>query len=158
MAIDPSGSISEAEDACMDLLAGLAAFQTWAGVETAAAAKAKLYNDWAPLDAARPYGWASLVEFDSIEVAEGQWDQTGVCHVILERLVPEAYEESIADAERDLKNAVGAMVDEMYGATPGVALNVQRIEVSPAYRAGEDDEANGLGQIQAIELRLHWVS
>lgn len=156
---DPSGSISLIEDACMDLLASLAAFQSWAGVDNAAAAKARLYNDWAPLDADRPYGWASLVEFSSVEVAEGQWDQEGVCHVILERLVPAAHAESIADAERDLKNDIGAMVDAIYGADPADGyLNVTQIEVSPTYRVSQDEEETGLGAIQAVEMRLHFSS
>ena len=164
MAVEPSGSLSLAEEAAADLLANLGAVQSFLGVGTAEAAKAKLYNDAVATDAVRPYGLYYLDPegapgFEMESIAPYQWDQRGIIRVVLERAVPEAYESNVKSAEMDLKNHIGAILDDMREAAGNSGyLNVMRAQVFGPWRFDQDWEETLLGKIQAFGLALYWES
>ena len=152
-----------AEEAGVDLLANLAAFRTWAGVETVEAAKALCHNDEMPSSQERPrvlyYMDPDGPGFETDRIAEFQWDQRGVFRAILERDVPEAHASSVEDAERDMKNHLGAIVDELYElAGESGYMNVVRVRVWGPWRFSTDYEETALGQIQAAGLEIYWES
>lgn len=166
-----SGSISLAEEAGVNLLANLAAFRAWAGAADVAAAKALCHNDQLPDLATQPrprvmyYGDPDGRGFQMEAIAGGygyQWTQRGEFRALLEREVPEAYQADVAAAERDLKNHLGAIVDEirdLAGSGDACApLNVIKIEVYGPWRFDDNWEETELGQIQRAGLILTWES
>ena len=163
MAVDPSGSISLAEEAGVDLLANLAAFRSLLGVDTIEAAKAKCFNDEIPSGTDRPHVLHYLDPdgpgFETERVAEFQWVQTGVWRAILERDVPEAHQDNVEDAERDFKNRLGAIVEEVYEKAGAAGyMNAVRVRVFGPWRFTTDYEESALGQIQAAGLEITWES
>ena len=85
--------------------------------------------------------------------------EDGFLWIHLERDVPEAHESSVADAERDLKNKIGAIVADLRDvAGDSDALNAIRVQVFGPWRFNEDWEETALGQRQVFGLLLHWVS
>lgn len=163
-----SGSISLAEEAGVALLANLAAFRTWAEAADVAAAKALCHNDELPSLAtqARPrvlyYMDPDGAGFEQESIADGQWSQRGQFRAVLERDVPEAYAADLPAAERDFKNHLGAILDEVMDLAgtgdPCGPMNVVRARAFGPWRFGEDWEETALGKIQVAGLLFDWES
>ena len=167
MVLAAEGSISLVEEHCRNLLANLAAFRTWAEAADVAAAEALIHTDEVPSSQSMPW---CLIYLDSegegyaAEIAAGGhefvFDEDGRIHILLQRVVPGAYANSVQDAERDLKNHVGKMIDEIKELT-GTGdscepLTVTRIRMFGPWRFDEDMEETALGKIQAVGLLLDW--
>jgi len=163
MAVVASGSVSNAEDAVMDTLAALSAVQTFFGVETEELARAKLINDEVPTGTARPFATCYMDPdgggFDTESDGFGVWHQRGEVRVLFEREVPEAYESNVAQAELDVKNHAGAIIDALIGvAGDGGEINATRVRMFGPWRFDDNWEESALGQIQVFGLLIDWVS
>jgi len=167
-----AGSLMKAQDHLRTMLANAAAVRTWMGVETVAAALAKIHHEALPppADDAVEYTLAELATYRPFIIvstdeengyrktaeAMGVFAAGGTLRVELEQAVP-ADKTNPAEIAILFKNSIGAIIDELVGMvdTAGYLAFDQIAMTLGPFRATED-EATTQGDWQAVVLELEW--
>jgi len=171
MAVAASGILSVPLDAMRTLIAATSAFQTWVGVETAAAAKAFIHlialNEAASLsqaerEALRPVAVIGFGDdFHAAEDAEpGPYMRHGgQIEVVFEAVITAAYTDDEADAVLEFANSVGAVVEEMESTSRGTGTYLHLVgyhKTAGPGRYSPEDIAAGELDIYQMSFLFDW--
>jgi hypothetical protein len=91
------------------LFAASPAFQDMTNAATEADAMLKVYDQYAPKEARRPF--AIIIDMPAQAKRGAFWSSTA--RVVIEREIPFAYVESPLDAETEFRNVIGAIMTEI---------------------------------------------
>lgn len=164
MTVTPAGILSTPDAKLRDLLAASATFQTWVGAENAEAAKAHIHLT-AVMEPTRPFALIALAD-------GGPWNYGAVSgggrqHFLpsgslilhLEAEVAANYQgdESLADAEFEFRNNVGAVLLEM-GNLAGSSdyLTVVSFDLIDGPARSHPDTAVGEGDFYQITFMVSY--
>jgi len=169
MTTTASGSITTTEELLKTTLSGLAAFKSWVGATTAAAAAEHIYLEALPpeelwsdtytveaLKARRPFAqiWTAETSGFTVRRDAAPSGRTAFGNLVarLEANVQESVRHDHAEVDRLFKNTVGDIVDELAATT---AMAIREIAVSGPVRTTPRDVAT-LGDAQMAELAIAW--
>lgn len=171
---NPSGTLSQAEQALRVLLADTTAFRTWTDSDNQAEALARIHchalpppasgrqHTMAELDAYRPFAliWTEPEGgFSAQRDTASGFSCTGRLRIRFEDGIDPDDSDDPAEAFRVFCNALGGVLDEMLadggtGSSTVLALDALRLEVGP-YRTHEDELAT-IGDAIVAEVVVEW--
>jgi len=162
--VTATGNTSVQFDELIDLLANCAAFQTWVGAGSAAAAKNSVYIEGflsgGDMAGKRPFALFGILNFESESYATGSskaFSQMRDYSLMFEIDVTDGDDHK--DAAYRFFNAIDDIVDEIMDLadtdkpTSGVYINIDRLSHDGPFRSNERD-GDADGDYIAIDFRL----
>ena len=167
-----AGSISLAVDNLRVTLADSAAFRTWSGTSTQAAALARIYYESLPpptdknehtlveLTALRPYAAVWTDEFDGFtyrqDAALSTPKESGTMLIKFEQTVDPTIVNDYPEISRRFINAIGTIIEEVMDFyNVGGYLAIEQATLMKFGR-GDPDERSAMGDYMAAVVKCEW--